>query len=524
MADARVATCRVRGAQGAAGRLAALAADALRTAPEPGGRLLLLRRLDLGLAAARGAGGDPARAALARRAEESLRRAALGAVHGGAPHAGAAGAVWFRDAAEARRLLLLRRAAGAPLSAWFWRLAVPGAARLARDPAPGAAAALLAEAAVSDEAELELARLLRAAPEAGVAVALTRLLLAAAGPAPGAPLAMRGPAGTAGDASHVPVEDALKEAEAETARLLRAAPEAVERGLRQALRTAAEADGAPPRWLRRAALLALAPGLAAAPRRLEALAEGVATPPGRGEGRARAQGEGSGVVAQASLRSAPGASPGAEAAAPGATTREAEAGRAASRPAEPAALPTPAEEIEAEAFSPSAGLLLALTPLRKAGFAEWLAERPDLARRGFGPAFVLHLAQVHARGASAVAGGAGTASRRPVAPRQGGAAEPRGDPLLDALTPWPPVEAADPAAARAWRQGLDGWLRRRAGRGLHDLAARGGWLLWSDGRIEARFPAAAADLALRRRGLDADPGWVPWLGRSVRYHFRDEPL
>jgi hypothetical protein len=33
------------------------------------------------------------------------------------------------------------------------------------------------------------------------------------------------------------------------------------------------------------------------------------------------------------------------------------------------------------------------------------------------------------------------------------------------------------------------------------------------------MPLEAADLRLRRAGLDSDPGWVPWFGRIVSFHF-----
>ncbi|KRE60003.1 hypothetical protein ASG92_22225 [Arthrobacter sp. Soil736] len=62
----------------------------------------------------------------------------------------------------------------------------------------------------------------------------------------------------------------------------------------------------------------------------------------------------------------------------------------------------------------------------------------------------------------------------------------------------------DPARARQLVQGI---ARRRA-----DIAAESGW-------IEVTFPMAAVDTAIRRAGLDLDPGWVPWLGRVVRYHY-----
>jgi hypothetical protein len=37
-----------------------------------------------------------------------------------------------------------------------------------------------------------------------------------------------------------------------------------------------------------------------------------------------------------------------------------------------------------------------------------------------------------------------------------------------------------------------------------------------------QLPMASIDIALRRAALDRDPGWTPWLGRSVRFDFRAE--
>lgn len=38
--------------------------------------------------------------------------------------------------------------------------------------------------------------------------------------------------------------------------------------------------------------------------------------------------------------------------------------------------------------------------------------------------------------------------------------------------------------------------------------------------IRVRMPGDAIDLSVRRAGLDRDPGWVPWLKRTVRFLFR----
>ncbi|MEU9372832.1 hypothetical protein AB0D94_03510 [Streptomyces sp. NPDC048255] len=49
------------------------------------------------------------------------------------------------------------------------------------------------------------------------------------------------------------------------------------------------------------------------------------------------------------------------------------------------------------------------------------------------------------------------------------------------------------------------------------LARRGGRIVAEPGWIEVRLAVADVDVAVRRAGLDLDPGWVPWLGAVVRY-------
>ena len=39
-------------------------------------------------------------------------------------------------------------------------------------------------------------------------------------------------------------------------------------------------------------------------------------------------------------------------------------------------------------------------------------------------------------------------------------------------------------------------------------------------RVDVVFPLAHTDLAIRRCGLDIDPGWLPAAGRDVRLHYR----
>jgi len=47
-------------------------------------------------------------------------------------------------------------------------------------------------------------------------------------------------------------------------------------------------------------------------------------------------------------------------------------------------------------------------------------------------------------------------------------------------------------------------------------------LFSSDDELVIRIPMERIDLDARRAGLDADPGWVPWLGKPARFVFTEE--
>ncbi len=63
------------------------------------------------------------------------------------------------------------------------------------------------------------------------------------------------------------------------------------------------------------------------------------------------------------------------------------------------------------------------------------------------------------------------------------------------------------------------YLRRHAGLNLRGLINRPGGVALSRSHWEARFALSQADIRLRRLGLDCDPGWVPWLGKVVQFHY-----
>ena len=41
--------------------------------------------------------------------------------------------------------------------------------------------------------------------------------------------------------------------------------------------------------------------------------------------------------------------------------------------------------------------------------------------------------------------------------------------------------------------------------------------------IDVDFHSSSVSLEIRLAGLDVNPGWLPWLGRVVHFHYLDDP-
>ena len=163
---------------------------------------------------------------------------------------------------------------------------------------------------------------------------------------------------------------------------------------------------------------------------------------------------------------------------------------------EPLAGTTASSEAVVRRQPTAAGGLLFLVPvLRGLGFAGWLAEvagRRDMPQR----IFLILLRRLAVDG---------------------------DDPIWQLFEPAPtPDLAADGEAAR-WLRSCRGHLRRRVGIGLHRLVCRPARLSLTPTHVDVWQDLDAVDLRLRRAGLDLDPGWVPWLGRVLCFHYgRDD--
>lgn len=150
--------------------------------------------------------------------------------------------------------------------------------------------------------------------------------------------------------------------------------------------------------------------------------------------------------------------------------------------------------------SAHAGLLLLLNVLQALRFDAWLRAQPADAQRPFVHALLGQLLDLCG------------------APAQ----DPQRAGLVLTDTDQRALTAGSAPLAQAlrpWRVKLRRTLRRHTGLDLQDVVVRPGWFSASATHIDVVYPLDEVALPLRRLGLDADPGWVPWFGHIVAFHF-----
>ena len=54
--------------------------------------------------------------------------------------------------------------------------------------------------------------------------------------------------------------------------------------------------------------------------------------------------------------------------------------------------------------------------------------------------------------------------------------------------------------------------------------AQPGRLIATETHLDLHLAARTIDIDLRLAGLDFDPGWVPWLGRVIAFHYDEMPV
>lgn len=97
-------------------------------------------------------------------------------------------------------------------------------------------------------------------------------------------------------------------------------------------------------------------------------------------------------------------------------------------------------------------------------------------------------------------------------------APPRGRPAPELATSLAAARRLDGQAA-LFLTAARRWLRRVARLGLADLVLRPARLSVSATHVDVHFRLGDCDIRVRRVGLDLDPGWLPWFGRVVAFHY-----
>jgi hypothetical protein len=539
--------------------------DALRCAslPDAGGRLLLVRRLALGRLAR-----NATPQALSRLIEERVAQADAQWVPGGTAAAGGAGFVCFTGRLDACTQAALRLLRGQACSEWYWPLAVPelqaaagvaqGLQRLARAVAawPEARHALPAWAAALVRAGV--------GPRLAAAIGepLGEALLAQAG------VAMRGSWG--GPAVHEPADGPRVQG-------VRTGPG--QQGAGQGPAAAAQGGDAPrpravaagalrdaageplPRWLH---ILLQAAGEPVPVQRRSEAGLGRASTASGPAARAEPTPQG-GAVPRPSTALPWHAGPRARHASVPAEPREVAAAppllvnpepptaamphaaplhagplhegeplpepaglQPSTRPAVAAPGTTPLRvEGEATAFG---GLLFLLPVLARLGLAQWLDHAgPEAAipQRILAAALQrLHAAPGDAAWWLAPCPAVATPVRPVPAPAcwHGPTLAPvlrtpRGAvPAMDLPQALAAASNADVQAA-VWLAAARRWLRRAGRIGLASLVCRPGRLCLTPTHADLLFRLDDSDMRVRRLGLDIDPGWLPWYGRVVGFHY-----
>jgi hypothetical protein len=86
----------------------------------------------------------------------------------------------------------------------------------------------------------------------------------------------------------------------------------------------------------------------------------------------------------------------------------------------------------------------------------------------------------------------------------------------------PPPRCGMDGPFAPWIAAARRWSRRRARVGLYTLVHRPAQVSISRTHIDVTFRLDQSDLRVRRAGLDINPGWVPWLGRAIQFHYVHE--
>jgi hypothetical protein len=525
--DRYVRRARLSVAAGApARRLAFTMEEALRLATLPGenqGRSYYFRTVRLtGLPP----GGD--RAAWLERFQQVLNQEAARAVHGADPRAALAPSVYFRSEEEALEVLLHRLLAREPVDEWYW-------AQVSADAGATGSGLLPGSSSADGETIRGIVEELRARPASWVAVAAALFAV------PGFDVVRLGEAVSPAVARAWLTE--MDGAPPFPGAVAAAIPRSARPAMRQSLRAFGSRD---PRtlWLATLAILLESPSdlvSKSAVRRARAALRQLDQPevrrpagvPTAETPRARPD---TATVPLAPRRDVQPYNHGAETpidptepAEPAPSTLQDSAGSdfpALAEPAPMAEIPGPALDESTPlpdslpwqcegAATAAAGLFFLLNALERIGVAEALA--------AFGGAVPDFIARVLQR----LAAQAGAAPDDPIPYWLDSLISgPADDGRMPCDPSWWPANlrrscaaATVPELVRAWCLGVRRWCWRAGRIGIRDVVTRDGVFAVNRTDLDVSLPLEDADIRVRRVGLDLDPGWLPWFGRVVRFHY-----
>lgn len=97
-----------------------------------------------------------------------------------------------------------------------------------------------------------------------------------------------------------------------------------------------------------------------------------------------------------------------------------------------------------------------------------------------------------------------------------------GDPIL--LWTHVTLDQADPAGIderllRLWVLKVRHWCWRSGKITVKEIVQRPGLVTLTRTDLDVSLALDSVDIRIRRIGLDLDPGWLPWFGRVVRFHY-----
>jgi hypothetical protein len=171
-----------------------------------------------------------------------------------------------------------------------------------------------------------------------------------------------------------------------------------------------------------------------------------------------------------------------------------------------------------EARTQGAGLYFMLHVLRHLGIEDAIAAHPSLVVTHFVVRVLLRLAaRAHV--------GDEDPSLRPLREELAGTRTRHTvDPIVipQTLAALRRVRPTPDASERLWACAVRRWCRKVVDLRTAEIVTRTGFIRTTPSSMDITLPMSAVDVRIRRAGLDLDPGFVPWFGRVVHFHYDAE--